>query len=141
MANEKNNNEAMAEALKLWGTVCGSKGACETCPVSAFLDTGMTCMDFAKAYPKKFLSILKDHEGEHTYYNEFCIRFPQCDLSDVECSSLFCRKAMFEGYLDCDKSDDACLECWKEQYAGDVTETPVEHTEDTTSVNDILDIL
>lgn len=141
MSNEKNNNEAMAEALKLWGTVCGSKGSCDTCAVVAFLDAGMTCMDFAKAYPKKFLSILKEHEGDHNYYNEFCIRFPKCDLTEAECATLFCRKAMFQGYLDCEKSDDDCLACWQEKYAGDVTETAPESNEDTTDVNDILDIL
>lgn len=41
-----------------------------------------------------------------------------------EISLCACRKALFEGYVDCGKTEDydACIACWSEAYTSDVTE-------------------
>lgn len=119
---ESANNRAMAEALALWGRVCGRQGACEECPIGTLRGANVTCQDFARQFPEKMLSILKEMDkGEITFYEEYCIRFPDANLPIEAVSACMCRRAVFEGVLDCDKSDDECRACWEEQYKGDVT--------------------
>ena len=75
-------------------------------------------------------------EGELTYYEEYCTRFPECNLPVEVLSLALCRKAVFEGYVECPHTDDeqACLNCWKEVYSGDVTEVQEEEDTGLTSI-------
>ena len=121
---DKSYNQGMVDGIALWGRTCGKEGVCDTCPIGSIRGTNVTCQDFAKQFPAKMLSLLKEmDEGQITYYEEYCTRFPECHLTLEELSVCMCRKAIFEGYLDCDKAEDslACEECWKEVYSSDVT--------------------
>lgn len=124
MADSKSYNQGMIDGIKLWGETCGRQGTCENCPIGSIRGTNVTCQDFAKQFPAKMLSILKEmKEGTLTYYEEYCTRFPECNLTVEELAACTCRKAVFEGYLGCEKADDqsACEMCWKETYSSDVT--------------------
>ena len=128
----KTHQQGMIDGLELWGRVCG-RGVCEECPIGSIRGTNVTCQDFARQFPAKMLSILKEiDEGELTYYEEYCTRFPESNLPIEALAACTCRKVVFEGYLDCDKVNDEaietgdnveiCTECWKEKYVSDVTE-------------------
>jgi hypothetical protein len=115
------HQQGMIDAIKLWGTVCGQQGNCETCPIGSLRGANVTCQDFAKQFPAKMLSILKEmNEGEINYYQEYCTRFPECNLPVEVLAECACRKAIFEGYCDCEGGD--CKACWEETYIADVTE-------------------
>lgn len=129
----KSHQQGMIDGIELWGRVCGKQGNCDGCPIGSIRGTNVTCQDFAKQFPAKMLSILKEMDkGELTYYEEYCTRFPECNLSVDVLSLAMCRKAVFEGFVDCPHADDeeACLKCWQEVYQGDVTEVSSEE-EDT----------
>lgn len=116
------------DALQLWGTVCGRHANCEECPIGSMRGANVTCQDFAKQFPAKMLSILQEmYEGQISFFEEYCTRFPNCNLDVETLAVCTCRKAVFEGYLDCDKANDsaACEACWKEIYVADVTENGV----------------
>lgn len=139
MADTKSYNQGMIDSIELWGKVCGKQGNCSECPIGSIRGTNVTCQDFAKQFPAKMLSILKEMDkGEISYYEEYCTRFPECNLTVEELAALTCRKAIFEGYLMCDKADDqsACEACWKEPYSSDVTmfEEDSEDVSDLTSI-------
>lgn len=124
--NKKSYMQGKVDALQLWGRVCGGQGSCEDCPIGNIRGTNVTCQDFAKQFPQKMLSILTEMDNkEITYYQEYCMRFPDANMDIETLSACLCRKAVFEGYLACDRAEipDACLECWKQKYVGDVTET------------------
>lgn len=126
MEDSKSYNQGMIDGIKLWGEVCGKEGNCEGCPIGSIRGTNVTCQDFARQFPAKMLSILKEmNEGQLTYYEEYCTRFPECNLSVEELASCTCRKAVFEGFLGCEDADDrtVCENCWKEVYSSDVTMT------------------
>lgn len=55
-------------------------------------------------------------------------------MSLNEVTVCFCRKALFEGYIDCEvtNSEDACRNCWLEPFSGDVTMARTE--EDNTAI-------
>ena len=81
-------------------------------------------------------------EGKpRTYYNEYCSRFPNngMDLELVARST--CRKAVFEGSLDCEVTDDldACLACWNKPCYSDVESPDTQPSEseafDVSSLN------
>ena len=115
MADSKSYNQGMIDGIKLWGETCGRQGTCENCPIGSIRGTNVTCQDFAKQFPAKMLSILKEmKEGTLTYYEEYCTRFPECNLTVEELAACTCR---------CEKADDqsACEMCWKETYSSDVT--------------------
>lgn len=127
--NNKSHQQGMIDGIELWGTVCGKQGNCEGCPIGSIRGTNVTCQDFARQFPAKMLSILKEmNEGQLTYYEEYCMRFPECNLDLETLAAGTCRKMIFEGYCGCDKADDpaACEACWKEQYIGDITEVAEE---------------
>lgn len=115
-----NNTKGMIEAIQLWGRVCGKQANCESCPIASVRETGLTCQDFAKNYPAKMLSLLLELDrGELTYFQEYCLRFPDCNLSVEDLSECTCRKAVFEGKLGCESGD--CVACWNSRYFGDVS--------------------
>ena len=124
MANAKSHQQGMIDGLELWGRVCGQQGNCENCPIGTIRGAGVTCQDFARQFPAKMLSILREMDEEQvTYYKEYCMRFPDCNLPIEGLSLCACRKAIFEGYVGCESaSDEACMQCWNETYTGDVTE-------------------
>lgn len=130
--NKKSYNQGMIDGLELYGRVCGKTGNCLDCPIGNIRGANVTCQDFAKQFPAKMLSLLKEMDkGEITYYEEYCMRFPDNQMPIDIFASCMCRKAIFEGYLDCpvadSEDDDAlvtekCLACWNEKYIGDKTE-------------------
>lgn len=125
---DKTYQQGVIDGISLWGRVCGFQGNCDVCPIGSVRGTGVTCQDFAKQFPAKMASILKEmDEGQLTYYQEFCTRFPNCELPIETLALTTCRKNVFEGVIDCpmlDAEDDgeACIKCWKEAYVADVTE-------------------
>ena len=123
---QKSYRAGMADGLKLWGEVCQKEVSCSACPIGQMKGLNVSCQEFASKFPMKMISILEEIKNNGTtYYEEFCARFPEMDLIEEDLAELACRKAVFEGYLACDRAEipDACLECWKQKYVGDVTET------------------
>lgn len=127
------------DGIRLFGEVCGREGGCYSCPIQQIRGTGMTCQDFAAKFPAKMLSLLNElREKEHTYFNEYCIRFPNSDM-DVETLAAFsCRKALFEGYLECPGADGGfdCVACWNQKYEGDIT--VADENEASTDANGVV---
>ena len=122
---EKSYQHGVIDGISLWGRVCGAQGNCSVCPIGSIRGTGVTCQEFAKQFPAKMVSIMKEmDEGQLTYYEEFCLRFPSCQLPVDTLALTTCRKSIFEGKVDCNKMDieGACQECWQEAYVADVTE-------------------
>lgn len=125
--------QGMIDGIKLWGEVCGKQGNCEDCPIGTIRGANVTCQDFARQFPAKMLSILSEmNEGEITYHQEFCTRFPECNMDIETLADSACRKAIFEGYLECEGGD--CVACWQQSYVGDVSEADDED-EDSGLVN------
>lgn len=126
--NEKSYKQGQIDAIGLWGRTCGKEGNCSGCPIGSIRGAGVSCQDFARQFPAKMLSILTEmDEGQLTYYEEYCMRFPECNLPVDVLAASTCRKAVFEGYLECPKIDpndsSVCEKCWKEPFIGDVTES------------------
>ena len=123
--NSNSKIQHMKEALALWGRVCGRQGACDVCPIGAIRGTNVTCQDFAQQFPEKFLSLLQEIDADkdnYTYYNEYCVRFPECNQSVETVSQIACRMAIFEGSLNCPYGDNAdCVSCWSKPYKGDIS--------------------
>lgn len=114
-------NQGQVDAIEMWGRVCGSKSDCDDCAIKVLRGEELSCQEFASQFPKKFLSLLSEmYNDRYTYYDEYITRFPACNMSIEDLSKCACRKALFEGYTDCDKTN--CTECWNEEYTGDVTE-------------------
>lgn len=125
----KDYGQGLVDGIQLWGTVCGRQGACEECPIGSLRGAGVSCQDFARQFPAKMLSILKEmNEGEITFYEEYCTRFQSCNLPVEVLAKAACRKAIFEGYLDCEGGD--CEACWKERYIADITMERTEEPEE-----------
>lgn len=123
--SERGYNEGLQDGISLWGRVCGKQGSCDTCPIGTLRGANVTCQEFAKQFPAKMVSILTEMDNDAlSYYEEYCTRFPSCNLPIDVLAECTCRKAVFEGYLDCPLADEegACLKCWQEQYTADVTE-------------------
>ena len=121
MANESGE----IAAVQLWGRVCGRQGGCDVCPISVIRGANVTCPEFAEKFPEKFLSVLKEidaDEGTYTYYSEFCLRFPQCRHSVENLAKLACRRAIFQGEVECPYAGnmEKCVDCWKKPYEGDI---------------------
>lgn len=122
---EKTYQQGVIDGISLWGRTCGKQSNCETCPIGSIRGTGVTCQEFAKQFPAKMASILKEmDEGQLTFFEEFCIRFPSCQMNVETLALTTCRKSVFEGKVDCPHMDDegACTACWMEPYVSDVTE-------------------
>ena len=125
------NEAGMIEAVQLWGRTCGRQGACDICPVGAIRGANVTCQEFAEKFPEKFLSILQEmdaDEGTYSYYSEFCLRFPECQHPIENVAKIACRRAIFEGDVNCPYGDEGdCIACWNAPYEGDVY-TPVNNS-------------
>lgn len=116
-------NKGLADGVSLWAEACKRMPNCDECPIQQIAGLGVRCQDFISQFPAKAANLFKEMtEKDWTYFDEFVQRFPACSLGVEAVSAFCCRKAVFEGYLDCDKEGDACMECWKERYNGDVTE-------------------
>lgn len=132
MGDSKSYNQGMIDGISLWGRTCGKEGNCDMCPIGSIRGANVTCQDFARQFPAKMLSILKEmDEGEISYYDEYCTRFPECNLPIDVLALCTCRKAVFEGYLGCDvgetildedERNETCVNCWAEKFVADVTE-------------------
>lgn len=117
--------EGLQDGISLFGSVCSKEANCDECPVSLIKNTNMTCQQFAADYPQKMLSILMElNNKDVSFFDEYCIRFPSCNLSVDLLSKVACRKAVFEGYCGCGGEQEGlnCKNCWLEKYIGDVTE-------------------
>lgn len=123
MAEQKSYQQGQIDGLKLWGEVCGRQGNCDMCPIGQIRGANVTCQDFARQFPAKMLSILTEmRDGMITFYEEYCTRFPECNLDVETLAECACRKAVFEGDLTCQESEHSnCVNCWKAKYTGDVT--------------------
>lgn len=122
--------QGIIDGVKLWGTACSGQGNCDSCPVSVLTGANVTCAEFAKKFPEKMAGMFSDMTKEdHTYYNEYCLRFPNCNLPVEVLAECACRKAVFEGNVNCEvEGESACVDCWNERYYGDVTDTGEEDT-------------
>lgn len=116
--------KGMVDAIERFGKFCGSKSNCEGCRINLIKGSEMSCTEFANKFPQKFVSIMLDEVNKGiSYIEEYHLRFPECDLDAEDMASLgICRRAMFEGYLDCEKPESLCRDCWEERYHGDKTE-------------------
>lgn len=117
---EASYERGLQDGVALWGAVCGSQANCKVCPIGVVRGAGVTCQDFAMHFPQKFISILKDmNQQDYTYFDEYCSRFPESNLNVDDLMQVACRKAIFEGYLECKGGN--CKDCWLETYTDDVT--------------------
>lgn len=126
---ESSYNKGIEDGLALWGRVCGRQGACESCPVGAMRGANVTCQDFARQFPEKMVSLLQEMDKKgSTFYEEYCTRFPECNIPIEDLAHVACRKVLFEGFIFCEKTDDmsACIACWNEKYKGDITVTDMD---------------
>lgn len=124
---EKSYQSGVIDGVQLWGRVCGRKGACESCLVSAMRGANVTCQDFAKQFPEKMVSLLQEMDKKGTtFYEEYCTRFPECNIPIEDLAKMTCRKMIFEGYIYCKKEGADCVKCWNEPYTGDITVTDVD---------------
>lgn len=122
---EKSYRQGMIDGIQLWGNACSRQGICSKCPISVLAGAGVACQEFAKQFPAKTLTILQEVADQPlSYYEEFCLRFPNANVNVQTLALLACRKAVFEGYISCNGKDDGldCVECWSETYEGDITE-------------------
>lgn len=134
----KTYTQGMLDGVQLWGTVCGKESSCSECPVVGALQAGMTCQEFARKNPSKFISILREMNGSnHTYANEFALRFPSANLPIDILPDVVCRKAVFEGYTACEGGD--CKACWLEKFEGDVTVEEEQEKDTKGFTTDILE--
>lgn len=124
-SREKSYQSGIIDGIELWGRVCGRQGACESCPVGAMRGANVTCQDFARQFPEKMVSLLQEMDKKDlTFYEEYCTRFPECNMSIEDLATVSCRKVLFEGYIFCEKTDKSdCIKCWNERYTGDITVT------------------
>lgn len=124
MPDKKTYQQGVIDGIALWGRTCGKESNCEGCPIGSIRGAGVTCQDFARQFPAKMASILKEmDEGQITYFEEYCLRFPSCQLDVEQLALVACRKACFEGNVSCKRMEEegACEACWKEVYVADVS--------------------
>lgn len=117
----KSYEQGVQDGVALWGRTCGRMEDCESCQVGIIKGVNVTCQEFAKQFPAKMVSLLKEMDkGEITYAEEYRTRFPECGMSAEDLyQNGVCRKTIFEGYVGfCDND---CVKCWNEVYTGDVT--------------------
>jgi len=120
---EAEYRKGMADGLKNWGQVCSGQGRCDECPVGVSKGQ-MSCQEFAYKFPEMMANVLEQAASGHvnSYYNEFCVRFPNSAMPVELLARAFCRKAMFEGSFECTVEDDvdACIACWNKPHYSDV---------------------
>lgn len=127
MVDSTEFKKGVERGLQMWGIVCSGQGSCEGCPVQAAKGAEISCQEFAAKFPGMMGKVLEETvEGSpRTYYNEFCSRFPNNVMPLELTARAICRKAIFEGSLECEVTDDvdACIACWSKPCISDV-ETP-----------------
>lgn len=125
--DKENLMPGMIKAAEMYGTVCSSRN-CEDCAVGIVKGSGLTCAEFAKQFPKKFVSLLWDESQDGlTYAEEYQTRFPESDVNlEMLIAMGMCRKAIFEGDISCEiASEENCKQCWTTRY---ITDTEVDMT-------------
>lgn len=115
--------QGMIDMAKIFGTVCDTCVSCDKCNVGIVKGADLSCMEFARQFPKKFVSLLVDQYQEGlSYFDEYILRFPQSTMDvDTLVELGICRKAIFEGYLECELLSSECKRCWLETYEQDVS--------------------
>lgn len=131
----------MSDILKAYGEVCSVRD-CEHCLIG--VERGdLSCAEFLLKFPERATALINQMQNQDvTYYNEFRRRFPSCTISSEILAECACRKAIFEGYLDCENGD--CLACWNERYTGDIqqgTQTMQPATDDDFDAQAVIDII
>lgn len=116
--------KGIEKGLQQWGTLCSGFGSCEGCPVHTAKGAEISCQEFAMKFPGMMAKILESAvEGKpRTYYAEYCSRFPNNTMPLDLVARSTCRRAVFEGALDCEVTDDvdACIACWNKPCLSDV---------------------
>ncbi len=127
MSKEGTYEQGMQDAIEMWGDICSRKSVCSEC-IIGIIKGDMDCTEFAKQFPKKFVSLLKEaSEGSITYAEEFHVRFPASPLSTEELVEMgYCRRALYEGYLKCERPSTDCVACWNENFVKDEDQRAVE---------------
>lgn len=116
----KSYEQGKLDGLELYASVCNSQGSCGDCLIGIVKGDDINCQEFISKFPGKALSLLTEmKQVDYSFYNEYCTRFPNCNLSIDELSEVVCRKAIFEGFVGCEGGD--CSACWAEKYSSDVT--------------------
>ena len=126
--SDKTYTDGLRDGIQKFGTFCKNHGDCSSCKISEHLNDDMDCAEFAGHFPQQFLAIIESSDSNYSYYNEFCKRFSNSGLSIEELADSACRKAIFEGYVDCERED--CVACWNEHYTGDVTVPDIAQSSD-----------
>ena len=117
-------NQGFQMGLYAYGKVCNAQSSCADCPLSEVI--GHTpCKEYITQHPEKVQAALEDLVDEPTtYLSEFTLRFPSNYMPLEVLAQTTCRKAFFEGTVQCDHADDedldACMRCWLEPYEGDI---------------------
>lgn len=117
-------NRGFQMALYGFGKMCGAYTSCEDCPLKKVAGD-IDCKEFLYKHPEKVQKVLEDFIDEPvTYLAEFALRFPNNFMPFELLAMSCCRKAIFEGTVECDHAGDenpeACMKCWCEPYAGDI---------------------
>lgn len=112
--------KGMVDAVKIWAETCGGM-SCEECSIGIVRGADVTCQEFAKKFPEKFITLLREqHEGGNTFAQEFALRFPESGLTAEELVSVgMCRKLIFNGDATCEEPSTKCEACWKSIYGAD----------------------
>lgn len=125
--------EGMVRGAEVWGAVCSVRD-CDSCAIGIARGDEIECAEFARQFPKKFISLLLDEANcGISYAQEFVSRFPANGMSAEDLVDLgMCRKAIFEGDISCDEydSEESCLSCWRERFFDDIEEDEEDEEED-----------
>lgn len=133
MAKKGTYEQGMQDAIEMWGNLCGRKASCNECPIGIIKGDQIDCTEFAKQFPKKYVALLQEdkNNGAITYAEEYHVRFPASPLSTEELTEMgYCRRAIFEGYLKCDRPSTDCIACWNEQFIKDEDPRAVEEVDE-----------
>ena len=115
---DKTYIQGQTDAIQMIGNLCGTHD-CNSCTVGQVIGESMACFEFMRQYPNKALSLmLQESQKEYTYYTEYNVRFPRCNLSIDDLADVACCKAVFSGDTSCEGGD--CVECWNRPFCGDV---------------------
>ena len=115
--------QGVVDGLRLYGDACARQGDCASCPIGALADAGVSCRDLLRQSPEKVAGLLNEMVGhELTFYEEYCLRFPETGMSVEELGEFVCRRVVFEGVASCQGGD--CKACWSKPY--ELAEAPAE---------------
>ena len=142
MNNTLTYEQGMIDAINLWGQVCGQRADCENCVVNQVRGE-LSCFELAEKCPDKMIRALIDTINlPHTYYNEYCYRFPESKFSLQLIATIMCRKAIFQGDVSCDLDvkyhPEICQQCWETEYLSDIDieDTQVDEEVNNEEVNE-----